>query len=202
MNNKHIYIVLSRTGTTFSNIIALFTQKEYSHVSLSLDASFTQMFSFGRKIPSKVLPAGLVEENLYSGVFAMYPKSKCLVYKIDVTDEQLTYLQNSIDNFFKNKDYYKYSVLGTVTAYFNRPLKREKYYFCSQFVAELLINSGIYKTDKLPEVIKPMDLLEIPNKTFVYEGIISEENYQNYLENNYSVFKSQRLSKALSRLIP
>ena len=68
MNNKHIYIVLSRTGTTFSNIIALFTQKEYSHVSLSLDASFTQMFSFGRKIPSKVLPAGLVEENLFCNV--------------------------------------------------------------------------------------------------------------------------------------
>ena len=88
LNNKHIYIVLSRTGTTFSNVIALFTQQEYSHVSISLDPSFTKMFSFGRKIPSKVLPAGLVEENLYDGVFTLYPKSKCLIYKVNVTKEQ------------------------------------------------------------------------------------------------------------------
>lgn len=201
MDDKYIYIVLSRTGTTFSNVIALFTQKEYSHVSISLDSSFTKMFSFGRKIPSKVLPAGLVEENLYDGVFALYPKSRCLIYKVKVTKEQYNYLNNSINNFFENKDNYKYSVLGTVTAYFNIPVKREYYYFCSQFIAELLIDSGIYKTDKLPEVIKPMDLMEIENKIFVYEGIINEENYQNYIDNNYSTFNSQRLNKVISKLM-
>lgn len=201
LNNKHIYIVLSRTGTTFSNVIALFTQKEYSHVSISLDPSFTKMFSFGRKIPSKVLPAGLVEENLYDGVFTLYPKSKCLIYKVNVTKEQYEYLNSSINTFFENKDNYKYSVLGTVTAYFNIPVKREYYYFCSQFIAELLINSGIYKTDKPPEIIKPMDLLEIKNKTLVYEGIINEENYQNYIDNNFSVFNSPRLNKVISKLI-
>ena len=127
----------------FSNIIALFTQKEYSHVSLSLDSSFTQMFSFGRKIPSKVLPAGLVEENLYSGVFAMYPNSRCLVYKINITSQQFDFLQNEINKFFENKDEYKYSVLGTVTAYFNKPHKREHYYFCSQFVYYVLQKAGV-----------------------------------------------------------
>ncbi|MDU4883169.1 hypothetical protein [Clostridium sp.] len=198
MNNREIYLVLSRTGTMFSNIIALFTQKEYSHVSLSLDSSFTQMFSFGRKIPNKVLPAGLVEENLYDGVFAMYPNSRCLVYKINITDKQFNFLQDEINNFFENKDDYKYSVLGTVTAYFNKPHKREYYYFCSQFVAELLINSGIYKTDKLPEVIKPMDLLEIENKTLFYEGFINEDRA---IKNNFIIFNSQRLSRVISRLI-
>lgn len=198
MNTRDIYIVLSRTGTMFSNIIALLTQKEYSHVSLSLDSSFTQMFSFGRKIPTKVLPAGLVEENLYDGVFAMYPKSRCLIYKVTITDEQFDFLESEINNFFKNKDNYKYSILGTVTAYFNKPYKREHYYFCSQFVAELLINSGIYKTDKLPEVIKPMDLLEIDNKELIYEGFINEDNY---IKNNLSLFSYRRLTKAISRLI-
>ena len=103
------------------------------------------------------------------------------------------------NGFFENKDDYKYSVLGTVTAYFNKPHKREYYYFCSQFVAELLINSGIYKTDKRPEVIKPMDLLEIENKTFVYEGLINEENA---LENSFNLFSYQRLYKVISRLMP
>lgn len=199
MENKEIYIILSRTGTTFSNIIALFTQKPYSHVSISLDNSFTKMFSFGRKIPEKVLPAGLVEENLYDGVFAMFPKSRCLVYKVPITEKQFNHIQDEIDNFFENKDQYKYSILGTVTAYFNKPHKRENYYFCSQFVSELLINSGVYVTDKLPEVIKPMDLLEIENKTFVYEGLINEENA---LENSFNLFSYQRLYKVISRLMP
>lgn len=198
MNTRDIYIVLSRTGTMFSNIIALFTQKEYSHVSLSLDSSFTQMFSFGRKIPTKVLPAGLVEENLYDGVFAMYPKSRCLICKVNITDEQFVFLQTEIDKFFKNKDNYKYSILGTVTAYFNKPYKREYYYFCSQFVSELLINSGIYKTDKLPEVIKPMDLLEIDNIEIIYEGFIKEDNY---IKNDLRVLSYRRLTRAISKLI-
>lgn len=198
MNTRDIYIVLSRTGTMFSNIIAFFTQEEYSHVSLSLDSSFTQMFSFGRKIPTKVLPAGLVEENLYDGVFAMYPKSRCLIYKINITDEQFVFLQTEIDKFFKNKDNYKYSILGTVTAYFNKPYKREHYYFCSQFVSELLINSGIYKTDKLPEVIKPMELLEIDNIELIYEGFINEDNY---IKDHLRLFSYRRLTRAISRLI-
>ena len=100
--------------------------------------------------------------------------------------------------FFENKDEYKYSVLGTVTAYFNKPHKREYYYFCSQFVAELLINSGIYRTDKLPEVIKPMDLLEIENKTLFYEGFINEDRAT---RNSFTVFNSQRISRVISRLI-
>lgn len=198
MNNREIYLVLSRTGTMFSNIIALFTQKEYSHVSLSLDSSFSQMFSFGRKIPSKVLPAGLVKENLYSGVFAMYPNSRCLVYKVNISLDQFNFLQNEINEFFKNQDDYKYSVLGTVTTYFNKPYKREYYYFCSQFVSELLINSGIYKTDKLPEVIKPMDLLEIENKTLFYEGFINENRN---IKDDSNLFNSQKIYKVISRLI-
>ena len=104
MNNREIYIVLSRTGTMFSNIIALFTQKEYSHVSLSLDSSFTQMFSFGRKIPSRVLPAGLVEENLYDGVFAMYPNSRCLVYKVNTVSNFESFQANRLKLRYRDAD--------------------------------------------------------------------------------------------------
>lgn len=128
----------------------------------------------------------------------MYPKSRCLVYKINISDEQFLFLQNEIDNFFKNKDDYKYSILGTITAYLNKPHKREYYYFCSQFVSELLINSGIYKTDKLPEVIKPMDLLEIENKIFIYEGLINKDNYAN---NSFNLFRFEGISKRISKFI-
>ena len=66
-------------------------------------------------------------------------------------------------------------------------------------MSELLINSGVYVTDKLPVVIKPMDLLEIENKIFVYEGLINEENY---IDNYYGLFNYQKLTKAIAKLIP
>lgn len=65
-------------------------------------------------------------------------------------------------------------------------------------MSELLINSGIYKTDKLPEVIKPMDLLEIENKTLFYEGFINENRN---IKDDSNLFNSQKIYKVISRLI-
>ena len=55
--------------------------------------------------------------------------------------------------------------------------KRENYYFCSEFVSEVLINSGIFNTDKKPEEILPLDLLAVENKTLIYEGYINKLNF-------------------------
>ncbi len=89
-----------------------------------------------------------------------------------------------------DKSKYKYSVLGTATLLFNKPIKRENYYFCSQFVAEALIESGIYKTDKLPELIRPMDLLDLENKTLLYKGKINKYPLYNLYstDESYSIF--------------
>lgn len=189
-DNNDIYIIFSKTGTLFSNVISFFTKKEFAHTSISLDQTFQTMYSFGRINPAYILPAGFVEENLYSGVFSMFPESKCLIYKISVTTEQYTSLKNYIDKFLSDKSKYKYSVLGTATILFNKSIKRENYYFCSQFVAEALIESGIYKTDKLPELIRPMDLLSLENKTLLYKGKINEYPlYDIYsTDESYSIF--------------
>lgn len=183
MTNNDIYIVFSKTGTFFSNVISFFTKKEFAHTSISLDPTFQTMYSFGRLNPLYALPAGFVEENLYSGVFAMFPESKCLIYKVSVTSEQYAALNKYLNKFLKDKSIYKYSILGTATILFNKPSKRENYYFCSQFVSEALIESGIFKTDKLPELIKPMDLLDIDNKTFIYEGLICDYPLYNLYSN-------------------
>ena len=196
MNNKEAFLILSRTGTLPSNVIALFTRKKYSHVSISFDKTLNQMYSFGRLNPEKMLPAGFIEESIYDGVFAMFPKSKCLVYKLNITEEQYNNLQIEIHKFIQNQPKYKYSVKGAILAYSNKPYKKDYYYFCSQFVSEILINSGIFKTDKLPELIKPMDLLDIDNKTFIYEGFANEEAALEE-ENNFLIYSwiSKRLLK-------
>ena len=79
--------------------------------------------------------------------------------------------------FENNKDNLKYNILGTSLVYFHRPRKRENYYFCSEFVSEVLINSGIFTTHKKPEEILPLDLLAVENKTLIYEGYINKLSF-------------------------
>ena len=45
---KKVYIVLTNTGTFLSRIVNVYTRKEFSHVSISLDENLNYMYSFGR----------------------------------------------------------------------------------------------------------------------------------------------------------
>jgi len=49
MGEKSIYIILMNTGTLLSKTIRFITKYKYSHVVLSLDDSFSKLYSFGRK---------------------------------------------------------------------------------------------------------------------------------------------------------
>lgn len=44
---KKVYIVLTNTGTFLSRIVNVYTRKEFSHVSISLDENLNYMYSFG-----------------------------------------------------------------------------------------------------------------------------------------------------------
>ena len=128
------------------------------------------MYSFGRLFEYFPIPGGLVEENLKSGLYKKFTKSKCVIYKINVSEKQYEFLKKELDNFLVNKKQYKYNLLGLLGFYINKPIKKDNHYFCSEFVSHLLMKSKIYDCDKDPALIKPSDLLEIQPKELVYEG--------------------------------
>ena len=68
MNNKYIYLVLTKTGTWLSKLICTFSQIKYAHSSISFDGSFTKMYSFGRTNSDNPFSGGFVEESLFEGV--------------------------------------------------------------------------------------------------------------------------------------
>ena len=186
MNTKNIYLIFSKTGTLLSQAISACTHKEYAHVSISLDSTFRKMYSFGRVIPNLPYPGGFVEENLYSGVYELFPESKCMIYKLEITEDQFNIIKESIEEFLSRKDVYKYNLLGSVTLLFNKPLEREDMYFCSQFVSELLIKCGLLDNRIDPRLVRPLDLLQFENKKLVYEGVI-KDSYLYNLYKDYSI---------------
>ena len=175
MTHKYIYLVFTRTGTWLSRLICLFSKITYPHVSLSLDKSFTKMYSFGRTNPDNPFSGGFVEENLYGGVFRKFPNCRCLIYRVKINEEQFELLQEQVKAFLQEKDKYKYNLLGLLALRVNRPLKRKDRFFCSQFVLQLLINAGIFDTDKIPEMIRTDELFTIENKELIYEGIVNRD---------------------------
>lgn len=178
MDSKNIYLVFSNTGTLLARCINYYTKDEYVHVSLSFNDSFDKMYSFGRVIPEVPFIGGLVEENLQDGVYKKFQNSKCVIYKVNVNNEQYNALKEELEGFLKEQKKYRYNLLGLIGVAMKYPIKRSKHYFCSEFISYLLIKSNIYDSDKIPSLTKPSDLLNINHKEFIYEGLAY--NYNNY----------------------
>lgn len=174
MSKKNIYLVFSNTGTILAKCINYYTKDKYVHVSLSLDESFEKMYSFGRIYPRNPFIGGLIEENLKDGVYKNFQNSECIIYRVQVSNEQYVLLKKELDLFLKDQKKYKYSLLGLLGVIMNRPIKRSNRYFCSEFVSYLLIKSNIYDPNKIPSLTKPSDLLNINDKEFIYEGLTYE----------------------------
>ena len=174
MNRKDIYLVFTKTGTWLSRLINIVSHLKYPHASLSFDPSFTKMYSFGRLNPNNPFSGGFVEEDFRKGVYKKFPRCKCLIYKVTITDEQFFSLQQQVQKFIEEKKKYRYNFLGLFGVIINKPLKRRHRYFCSQFVSEVLIKSGILQSEKVPELIRTDELCALPNRELIYEGTLNE----------------------------
>lgn len=171
---KQIYILLSHSGSILSKLINIYTRKNYTHVSLGLDKDLEELYSFGRLRPYNPVLGGFIKEDILNGTYNRFPNTKCAIYFLTVTKSQYERLEVEIEKFKKEQEKYKYNLLGLVGVMINRPVHREYSYFCSQFVSEVLSNSGINIIQKTPSLTCPVDFLECKELEIVYEGALKE----------------------------
>lgn len=181
MRGKYIYLVFTKTGTWLSKLIYFFSNIKYAHASISFDNCFTKMYSFGRTNPDNPFSGGFVVENLNEGVYKKFSECECLIYRIAVTEEQYFSLQKQVDKFIKNRNQLKYNFLGLCSVLINIPLNRKNYYFCSQFVSEILIKGNILDCKKVPELIRTDELYSITDSEIIYEGFVNEGSRHTFL---------------------
>lgn len=187
---KDIYIVLSFTNTVPGKMIVTrsnihFYEKIeggiYSHVSLSMDKSLTDMVSFARKNINNPFIGGLVSESIYDGMF-LRNKDKCkvAVIKLEVEEEKYVKLENIIEKYFNMKDSLGYNYLGLAKMLVcGKGIKKDNKFFCSEWVSSVLKESGIdiFNNDKTYN-IRPFDFYNELKDHIIYEGELS--NYQEY----------------------
>ena len=190
MNNKEeIYIVLSNNHTVVGRIVCL-RQKlqfgwndrgaKYSHASLTLDGKLHDMLSFARKKVSNPFVAGLVKENITSGLFALKPKqSRITVICLTVSREKYSKLKARMNEYWSKKDEYKYNTRVLIRILLRGRDKRrsenKKEFFCSQWVEYILRECGIdIFADEELYTVSPADFYHKLSDQIIYEGVTKE----------------------------
>ncbi|WP_308315045.1 hypothetical protein [Bacillus sp. M6-12] len=171
---EKMYILLTNTGTNLSKIIKSYTKEPYNHASISFTSDLSELYSFGRKTPNNPLDGGFVKENIYFGTYRKYPETTCALYEIEVTKRQKEKMIRMIKLFQKNESFYFYNFIGLFGVVFNEPINRESSYFCSQFVATVFKEAGIYLWEKEPGLLTPTDLSRAKELNPLYEGKLYE----------------------------
>lgn len=167
VTSKKVYIILTDTGTLFTRCIKLFTRKPHNHASISFDPQLNEVYSFGRRKPSNPFIGGFVKENVQHDFFR---NSRCIIYSISVTEAQYEKMKNKIEQMEIEQRNYRYNLLGLLFILFKIQYNRKNAYFCSQFVASILHDSGVLLFNKPPCLITPYDLLDEYKMERVYEG--------------------------------
>lgn len=150
LEDEHIYVVISCTGSSSSELISLFTRKEYNHVSLSFDRDLRTILSYNGG--ENVYPPGLNREHL--DYFHRKKDASMLVYSLDAPREKKRMILDKIKEINQNGS--AYNLVGLVTKVSVRP----NIMFCSQFVYSILRYADlVYFTEKAA-CVKPSDLIE------------------------------------------
>lgn len=173
---KKIYIILTYTGTILSQIVKVYTRREFSHVSISLDEDLTKMYSFGRLNPYNPFSGGFVHERINEGTFKRFKNTKTKIYSLEIPEKKYKELEKIIKEMYKNKETYRFNILGLIGILINYKVQREKYFYCAEFVKYVLEESSIIE---LPDLVKPEDFEKIYGLDEIYKGLLREYNVSN-----------------------
>lgn len=146
-----VYIMLMHSGTTLANIIKKVTKSNFSHSSISFDASMTKMYSFGRKFDSNPFIGTFRSENIRSQFFTGKDIPFAL-YMVPATKSEIAAMKRRLEFFTKNATKFKYDFTGLFKNYLGIADNPEYKYFCSRFVADIL-NAG--RPSEKPYVVEP-----------------------------------------------
>lgn len=183
MPTKEIYIVISQTGSVISKMLKKITGAEYNHVSVSLDPCLRVMYSFGRKYAYFPFSGGFVAESTRFGTLKRFSETRAIVMSVSVSESSYRKIGTHLKKMLANREKYRYDNLGLLLAYFNIIYKRKKYYYCSDFVREILVRFGVETPKLFLPIVHPEHFLKLPDSRVIYRGLLSEYTQRAVVQN-------------------
>lgn len=171
---KNIYIILTRSDTFISKLIALFTDEPFTHASIAFDDSLDRMYSFARLNPSIPLPAGLKEEDIHRGFYKNKGKIPCMLLYFQVDERIYWEAKEYLNSMLLRRHRLRYSIAGLMLCKFGIKYEFKNHYFCSQFVSKVLSEGCRIRLPKHSSLMHPVDLLDIPELIPIYSGDLED----------------------------
>ncbi|MDO5574497.1 MAG: hypothetical protein Q4G60_11035 [bacterium] len=140
------------------------------------------MYSFARKKIYNPLNAGLIKENIHSGMFARKPDiSRIAVFEINVKKWQYKRLKQEVEEAWGHHEQYKYNFLGLFTLIVvGCGTTIKDHFLCTEWVTDLLNSCKIELFGgKAPIKVTPCDYCKKLEDYIIYEGLTKDYPFYN-----------------------
>lgn len=127
-----VSVLLTKYSDWISTLIYHVCGRGFTHSSIALDDDPDTYYSFNYR----GFAVETVEKHRRRGV----KRSRCI--QLQISDEAYDRIKASIHQFTDHRTEYRYTRLGVLFCVLHLPFRWKGHYFCSQFVAELLSDSG------------------------------------------------------------
>ena len=171
---KKIYLLLAQSDTFVSETIRFVTRDPYNHAAIGVDDSLTYFWTFGRKLRFFPVVGGFIREKLKEGMYRHHPKTQCIISSLEVTDEEYERVCTTIRHYLHHRKEYRYNHAALFGGLIDKPYYLKKRHTCAEFVATVIQMSGIYKFAKPLPLTRPDQLLDIPGRVTIYEGLMAD----------------------------
>ncbi|WP_417051478.1 hypothetical protein [Dysosmobacter welbionis] len=129
---RQISVLLTKYSDWISTLVYYIGGRGFTHSSIALEEDETTYYSFNYR----GFAVETVEKHHRRGV----KKSRCI--RLRVSEEAYCRIRERIQNMAEHHTEYRYTRLGLLFCILRLPFHWKRHYFCSQFVAELLKESG------------------------------------------------------------
>lgn len=148
--NKHVWILLTRHYDRFAKILYVVSGHGYTHASIGLGDESDSFYSFNFN--------GFCTEDPQRRL-RMSKNIPAVLFQLEVSENEYEDIRNRIELMKNEQKKYHYSQIGVLLCILHIPHCIRDHYFCSQFVADLLIHSGAIKKQKSPSLFLPNTFL-------------------------------------------
>lgn len=166
---KTIYIFLTRTQSILSRTVRWVTSDQYTHAAIAFDQNLQVLYSSARWDGKTMFPCGPCREYIDQGFYARW-KTPCAVYELQVEDAVYNRAKEEVAKILEHQSQYHFNIIGLLLCHFRIPFRRKTYFFCSQFVGEILRRSGALELPMDTSLIRPSDYMDFPELKFRFRG--------------------------------
>ena len=160
--SRKIYVLLTSFRDIGSIFLRAITGCQYTHASIGLDEDMNTFYSFVCK--------GFIVEKIGRYLKPGVKPFNCKLYEMKVTEKVYASVKKAILSFVNIKNKLSYSKIRVAMCLFKIPYKKNRSFFCSQFVARILSLSKAAKLEKDSGMYFPDDLKKIDGLKPVYIG--------------------------------